>query len=186
VAVTWRRKRSDEGVVIAPMTRRHVHALHAIEVRIFPRPWSANIFYSELAQPETRIYRVALVGGELVGYIGTMVVADEGHVTTVGVAPEWHRHGIGTRLLHAAAVAAVERGATALTLEVRPSNTGAQELYRAFGFVPAGIRKNYYPEVNEDGLVMWAGDVATPEYRKRIDALLAKAEANDDLRRPTP
>jgi hypothetical protein len=57
------------------------------------------------------------------------------------------------------------------------SNVGAQELYRAFGFAPAGIRKNYYPEVNEDGLVMWASDVDRPEYRTRIDTLLADLEA---------
>ena len=57
------------------------------------------------------------------------------------------------------------------------TNQGAQDLYRAFGFAPAGIRKNYYPEVNEDGLVMWASDVDTEAYRERIDALLAKVEA---------
>ena len=48
--------------------------------------------------------------------------------------------------------------------EVRMSNIGAQELYRRFGFGPVGVRKNYYQEVNEDALVMWAHDVDTPEY----------------------
>jgi hypothetical protein len=41
-------------------------------------------------------------------------------------------------------------------------------LYRQFGFRPAGIRKNYYVETNEDALVMWAHDVDTPEYRRRL------------------
>jgi ribosomal-protein-alanine N-acetyltransferase len=159
------------------MTRRHVPDVLRIETRIFPRPWTASLYYSELAQPETRIYRAATVAGELVGYIGCMVVTDEGHITTVGVSPEWHRRGIATRLLHAAAIEAIDRGVTALTLEVRMTNTGAQDLYRAFGFVPAGIRKNYYPEVNEDGLVMWASDVNAEAYRQRIDALLAKVES---------
>jgi ribosomal-protein-alanine N-acetyltransferase len=172
------RRRGDDSttVVIGPLARRHVSELLTIEERIFPRPWTASLYYSEIAQPESRIYLVATVGGEIVGYIGCMLVVDEGHITTVGVSPEWHRRGIGTRLMHAIAVAAIARGAKSLTLEVRMTNSGAQDLYRAFGFVPAGIRKNYYPEVNEDGLVMWASDVDTPEYRERIDALLAKVE----------
>ena len=58
------------------------------------------------------------------------------------------------------------------------SNTGAQELYRTFGFVPAGVRKNYYPEVNEDGLVMWAYDVDTPEYEARLDAIGKRINAS--------
>ena len=70
-----------------------------------------------------------------------------------------------------------EHGVSSLTLEVRVSNHGAQELYRAFGFVPAGIRKNYYAEVNEDALVMWANDVETTAYGARLDALLAAATA---------
>jgi ribosomal-protein-alanine N-acetyltransferase len=172
-----RRNEGDDQIVIGPMTRRLVPEVLEIETRIFPRPWTANLYYSELAQPESRIYRVATVAGAVVGYIGCMVVIDEGHITTVGVSPEWHRRGIATRLLHTAATEAIDRGVKSLTLEVRMTNTGAQDLYRAFGFVPAGIRKNYYPEVNEDGLVMWASDVDAPAYRERIDALLAKVEA---------
>jgi ribosomal-protein-alanine N-acetyltransferase len=183
MAFAWRRHKTDEtSIVIAPMSRRHIAELLEIEKRIFPRPWTSSLYYSELAQPESRIYKVATVGGEVVGYIGCMVVIDEGHITTVGVSPEWHRRGIATRLMHAAAIAAIERGVTSLTLEVRMTNTGAQDLYRAFGFAPAGIRKNYYPEMNEDGLVMWANDVGTEAYRERIDALLAKAESTDRTR----
>ena len=48
------------------------------------------------------------------------------------------------------------------------SNTGAQELYRRFGFAPAGVRKNYYSDTNEDALIMWANDIDTPEYRARL------------------
>ena len=46
-------------------------------------------------------------------------------------------------------------------------------MYRRFGFRPAGIRKNYYVETNEDALVMWADDIDTPEYATRLDELEA-------------
>ena len=54
------------------------------------------------------------------------------------------------------------------------SNLGAQELYREFGFVPAGIRKNYYAEVHEDALIMWAHDIDSDEYGARLAAIEAR------------
>jgi ribosomal-protein-alanine N-acetyltransferase len=158
----------DSIMRIEPMKRRHVRSVVAIEDRIFTRPWSAALYYSELAQPSTRRYFVAVVDGEVIGYIGCMLVVGEGHITTVGVAPEWHRRSIGTRLLLHLVRDVRAQGATALTLEVRVTNTGAQELYRRFGFAPAGIRKNYYSDVNEDAIVMWAHDVETDEYAVRL------------------
>jgi ribosomal-protein-alanine N-acetyltransferase len=56
---------------------------------------------------------------------------------------------------------------------VRITNRPAQELYRRFGFVPAGIRKGYYVETNEDALVMWANDVDTDEHHERLERLAA-------------
>ena len=52
-------------------------------------------------------------------------------------------------------------------------NVAAQELYRQFGFAPAGIRKNYYAETNEDALVMWAHDVDGADYRERLERIEA-------------
>ncbi len=66
---------------------------------------------------------------------------------------------------------AVERGADAMTLEVRFSNRGAQGLYRQFGFRPVGVRKGYYQETGEDALVMWAHDVNEQRYADLLDAI---------------
>src|SRR5580704_2557025 len=163
----------DSIMRIEPMKRRHVRSVVAIEDRIFTRPWSPALYLSELAQPSTRRYFVATVANEVVGYIGCMLVVGEGHITTVGVAPEWHRRSIGTRLMLHLTNDVRSLGATSLTLEVRVSNTGAQELYRRFGFAPAGIRKNYYADVNEDAIVMWAHDVESDEYAVRLAGIAA-------------
>ncbi|HEX6422801.1 MAG TPA: ribosomal protein S18-alanine N-acetyltransferase, partial [Acidimicrobiales bacterium] len=116
-------------------------------------------------------YVVARVGGEVVGYAGLFRAVDDGHVTTVAVDPAWQRHGIATRMLLALARGAIERECVNLTLEVRMSNSGAQALYQRFGFVPAGVRKGYYPETGEDALVMWANDVDQPAYAARLAAI---------------
>jgi len=47
----------------------------------------------------------------------------------------------------------------------------AHGLYRQFGFVPVGVRKNYYAEVNEDALVMWSYEVDQPEYAALLDSI---------------
>jgi ribosomal-protein-alanine N-acetyltransferase len=158
-------------VAIQPMRRRHVRSVLRIEQQVYPRPWSSSLFLSELALRATRAYYVARVGRELVGYAGLMMTLDEGHVTTIAVDPRRHRSKIGTRLLLVLARDAIARGATALTLEVRMSNTAAQDMYRRFGFEPVGVRKNYYQEVNEDALVMWANDVDQPAYAELLASI---------------
>src|SRR5882672_11478461 len=137
-------------VHVQPMKRRHVRQVVRIEQQVYPRPWSSSLFHSELALRSTRSYFVARVGRDVVGYAGLMMTLDDGHVTTIAVDPKWHRHKIGTRLLLTLAREALARGASSLTLEVRMSNTPAQDLYRRFGFAPVGVRKNYYQETNED------------------------------------
>ena len=156
------------GVRIEPMRRRHLRGVLRIEEESNPRPWSLSLFLSELRYTDSRVYLVARSGVDIVGYGGLMLVAGDGHVTNVGVAPEHRRRGIATQLMLELARRALAEGAVALTLEVRVSNTAAQELYRRFGFAPAGVRKQYYSDSNEDALIMWAEDIDTPAYRARL------------------
>jgi ribosomal-protein-alanine N-acetyltransferase len=160
-------------VRIVAMRRRHLRAVLRIESQVYPRPWSLALFMSELGLRSSRCYVVARVGGSVVGYAGLMLTGDDAHVTTIAVDPAWHRHKIGTRLLAFLAHESLRRGARNLTLEVRVSNEPAQGMYRQFGFKPAGIRKGYYQETNEDALVMWAEDIDTPEYGERLARLEA-------------
>jgi ribosomal-protein-alanine N-acetyltransferase len=165
-------------ITIGPMQRRHLKAVLRIEGQVYPRPWSMSLFLSELALASTRSYYVARSGRHVVGYGGVMMSDSDGHITTIAVDPEWQGRGIGKRLMLALAGDAIERGASSLTLEVRVANRVAQDLYRRFGFVPVGIRRNYYQETREDALVMWADHVDTPGYRRR----LARIEATVDGR----
>jgi [ribosomal protein S18]-alanine N-acetyltransferase len=160
-------------VVVSTMRRRHLRGVLHIEQQVYPRPWTFGLFLSELSQRSTRLYLVARVGHRVVGYIGMLRSLDDAHITTLAVDPAWHRQGIATRLLATAARAAITRGCSNLTLEVRVSNSGAQQLYRRFGFVPAGVRKGYYPDNREDAIVMWANDVDQPAYARRLSDIEA-------------
>ncbi len=164
-----------DGLAVVPMRRRHLKSVVAIEQQVFPTPWSLSLYLSELTMGATRAYFVAMAGNEVVGYAGLMLAVGEGHVTTIGVSPRWQRRGIGRRLLLQLAETARKRGAEDLTLEVRVTNTGAQALYYEFGFAPAGIRKNYYAEVNEDALIMWAHDIQSDDYGRRLEIIAGEA-----------
>ncbi len=124
----------------------------------------------ELARSGERHYIVARASGCVVGYAGLMFVVGDAHVTNIAVAHDRQRSGIGTQLLAALGREAIRRGCEAMTLEVRVSNTGAQALYRKFGFVPAGVRQRYY-ENTEDAIVMWCHDIGTSEFAQRLSVL---------------
>jgi len=160
-------------VVLAPMTMRDLPAVVAIEQRVFTAPWSRRVFSDELAERGSRVYRTAWLRSELVGFAGLMLVDDEAHVNTIGVAPEWHGHRIGTVLLADLVRTAVSRGARHLTLEVRVGNEPALALYRRFGMAPVGVRPNYYPEDDADAYVMWAREIDSPSYRRRLEKIEA-------------
>jgi len=84
---------------IARMRRRHLKGVMAIERQVYPRPWSPNLFLSEMSELRNRSYLVARMGRELVGYGGIMCYGEEAHVTTIAVEPDYHRRKIGTRIL---------------------------------------------------------------------------------------
>src|SRR5215210_529656 len=90
-------------VHVVPMRRRHLRSVLRIEAETHPRPWSLSLFMSEMALRTSRAYYVARVEGFVVGYAGLMMSADEGHITTIAVDPNWQRRKIGTRLLLVAA-----------------------------------------------------------------------------------
>ncbi len=165
------------GVLIEPMRRRHLRAVLAIESQVYPKPWTAGTFQSELEQMRDgfRHYVVALSGGSLVGYAGLLYSGDDAHVTNIAVDPAQQGAHIGTRLLLHQIRFAIDHGFRNLTLEVRVSNTAAQELYRRFGLAPAGVRKNYYEGV-EDAIVMWCHDIDSPEYATRLRGLEERLE----------
>lgn len=155
-------------IQLVKMRRRDLRRVMAIEQRVFPEPWTHGVFVSELSLRRGRAYRVARQGREMVGYVGLMFVEDEAHVTTVAVAPEHQGRGVGTQIMLGAVRIALEEGARQISLEVAVGNGRAQALYRRFGFVPVGVRKNYYQLTGQDAYVMWAYDIDSPAYQTRL------------------
>ncbi|WP_027410629.1 ribosomal protein S18-alanine N-acetyltransferase [Anoxybacteroides tepidamans] len=126
-----------------------------IEKASFTLPWSREAFYNELVHNQYAKYIVMEHDGRIIGYCGMWVVIDEAHITNVAVLPEYRGKKLGEALMRTMMETAKQLGAVTMTLEVRVSNHVAQSLYRKLGFLNGGIRKQYYPDNQEDALVMW-------------------------------
>lgn len=129
-----------------------------IEEEVYPIPWSKNAFINEILDNGFASYYVALADGEVVGYAGIWTIVDEAHITTLAVSAGWQSRGVGSMLLEHLMARARAKGASRMTLEVRVSNVSAQKLYKKYGFVPCGLRPNYYSD--EDALIMWLDELS--------------------------
>ncbi len=107
----------------------------------------------------------------LVGYGGFWLMVDEAHVSTIATHADWRRRGIGELLLVTMIDGAMQVGARWVTLEARVSNTGAQALYRKYGFDITGVRKRYYSDNNEDAVIMTTPLITTIEYQLKLQGL---------------
>ena len=146
-----------EWIRYRPMTTTDLDEVAAIESLVSPEPWSRTLLAGELDLPaEANHWLVAehQATGTVIGFAGTMVVADEAHILNVAVHPDHRRRGVGRQLTTEVLEAGRERGALATTLEVRSTNRSAIALYSSLGFRRAGRRRGYYRD-GTDALIMW-------------------------------
>jgi [ribosomal protein S18]-alanine N-acetyltransferase len=104
---------------------------------------------------------VAEADARIVGMIVAWLLVDEMHIATIATHPDFRRQGIASRLLSHTLLHALEEGARSSFLEVRESNTVAQEMYRKFGYEMAGRRRRYYRDNDEDAILMSLGSLST-------------------------
>lgn len=141
--------------MIREMNEKDINEVMKVDEVSFPTPWTREIYEMEINVNEHAHYFVVVENDKIVGFVGIWIVADDAQITNIAIHPAYRGYKIGEKLFGFALTYAVQQGAVRLSLEVRVSNTVAQNLYRKFGLVPGGIRKKYYPDNGEDAIVMW-------------------------------
>ncbi len=139
-----------------PMTQGDVDEVLELEQSVYPMPWSRGNFLDALhcAYPAW-VLRAA--DGQLLGYFLLMPIVDEVHLLNLAVRSSKQGLGLGHFMLEKAMACACGLGMASMLLEVRPSNARALALYARAGFLQVGLRKAYYPAVEqqrEDAIVM--------------------------------
>lgn len=172
-----------------------VSTVVAIDRLCFPTPWSASSYLYELSHSGRSFYYVlepaqnenppthggwrgwlrGLLGvpgnRRVMGYMGFRNARPhpEAHISTIAVHPDWRGRGLGELLLLTAIEKIIRMRFSVITLEVRASNSAAQNLYRKYGFRYQGVHRGYYRD-GEDALLM-SNTVDRPSYPARLAAL---------------
>ncbi len=136
---------------IVEMKAEHIPDIARLEIVCFSSPWSEKSLSEEL-ENENSHFLVA-VSDKVLGYIGVQEICGEAYITNIAVFREYRACGIGRALLKSACSGAKERNCEFITLEVRESNVAAISLYESEGFEKAGIRKNFYSDPTENGII---------------------------------
>lgn len=140
-------------IKIREMQLDDLEQVMTIEEANFSVPWTETGFFAFLLREDT-LFLVAEEGEKILGYCGVVTVQDEGDITNVAVEKNSQNQGIGKKLLEEMFQRTQKAGVCRLFLEVRAGNAAALHLYEKMGFVQMGIRKNYYEQPVEDGVVM--------------------------------
>ena len=123
------------------------------EYRAYAFPWTRGIFQDCLKSGYD--CRLLCVNERICGHGVMSAAAGEAHLLNICVQRDLQGHGLGRKFARHMIDRARTLGASALFLEVRPSNRVAIALYTSLGFAEIGQRRDYYPttEGREDALV---------------------------------
>ena len=143
-----------DGIELRPATRDQYRAIWEASAEAFRDHWGEQEWASEdwerfevnPAHDDPRFWRVGWDGDQIAGAVVTTVPVEENehhgrarvYVSMVSVRRPWRRRGLARALFASSLTGAREAGYTSATLGVdTDSPTGATDLYRSLGFVPA-------------------------------------------------
>jgi ribosomal-protein-alanine N-acetyltransferase len=141
-------------------------AIKLVPVRSFlglKWPFSSKPVSSAKTAPEIFEY--------ITGFVGLWIMVDEAHVINIAVRETCRGKGIGELLLISSIEMAAKLKANVVTLEVRASNTVAQNLYNKYGFSNVGVRRGYYTDNKEDAFIMTTDIVTSDSFKRQFQRL---------------
>lgn len=139
-------------LTVKTIEHHHIKDIARLEEICFSTPWGEETILSAF-KTGTKFF-VAEKNGVVLGYVGISAIIDEGYITNIAVFPEYRNQGVATALIQNLFDFADENNLSFISLEVRESNENAISLYKKFGFVTEGKRKNFYTHPTEDALIM--------------------------------
>ena len=141
-------------LVIREMIPADIPPLLEIERVSFPVPWDAAMFNIQRYLSKYTDNLVILSGDSIIGYISSWYAHEELHILSIAIAPADRGGGGAAMLLARAVERSREKGCLKVVLEVRVSNSRAIRFYEKHGFRQVDRRKNYYPDSDEDALIL--------------------------------
>jgi ribosomal-protein-alanine N-acetyltransferase len=141
------------NIAFRRMKYKDIDDVYELEKEAFTIPWPKHAFEEEM-QNHLAYYTVGTAGKKVIAYGGMWLIVDEAHITNIAVNQRYRNLGIGKSLVDHMIQTAKSKGIRYMYLEVRKSNEIAYALYKKRGFIENGIRRNYYPDNQEDAILM--------------------------------
>jgi ribosomal-protein-alanine N-acetyltransferase len=141
------------SITVRRMADSDLDIVSSIEKEVFTDPWSRNAFKTDLNN-KMAWPMVAEFEKKVVGYSNIYIVAGEVQIGNFAVAPGFRNRGVAKKMMSEIFDKAGESNCRTIFLEVRESNIPAMELYKSYGFVSSGKRKDYYLNPNENAIIM--------------------------------
>ena len=120
-----------------------LQAVVAVERRVMPFGWNLNTFRPCLHNDAYECWKLEK-DETLIGYCVLYFIGPTAQLLNLCVDVPHQRKGYGRDILHFALARCRAKGVQDLFLEVRSSNSVAQQLYHSLGFKKIGQRKDYY------------------------------------------
>ncbi len=138
-----------------PATEDDLDQVTEIEKQSIVPPWTREAFAAELDKKTSRFWVLTddETDEKVVAYIVLSFPAEQAHIVTFAVHPEFRKAGLGSYLLRRLINYVLRRGGQSIVLEVRKGNQAAVQLYQALGFVVIRTIPAFYPD-GEDGFSM--------------------------------
>jgi [ribosomal protein S18]-alanine N-acetyltransferase len=143
----------DNSLIIKNLDFEYANQLEKLDRECNIPSWSLSSFQHELNASHSVVLG-ALLNEQLIGFAVLHNLYDWAHLMNLGVATEYRKRGIATELIKIMINYCRNWQLSHILLEVRESNTSAQNLYRNFNFVSIGTKPRYYSNNGEDGIVM--------------------------------
>lgn len=124
-----------------------------IEKECFKEPWSEKMI-EEMYKNSYDFIEMAQECTKTIGYANIRILDPEAELMRLAVLKERRNEGTAQLLLNKILLICKCKGVSVVRLEVRRDNEPATALYKKFGFVQNGIRKDYYSHPTEDAILM--------------------------------
>ncbi|MGX7111262.1 ribosomal protein S18-alanine N-acetyltransferase [Gemella cuniculi] len=130
-----------------------LEVLSKIDMDNFEDAWTKEMFKSELKH-ENSIYYGLFNDGEIIGFCGGWLVADEYQVNKIVIDKPHQNKKLGQIFFTYVMQLLKTQGVKKAMVEVRISNRPAITVYEKAGFDTIDVRKNYYKNNGENAYVM--------------------------------
>lgn len=133
----------NEVPVYRQVFLKDLDAIVLLEAETFTDPYQ-YVMLRQFFELHGNEWLAAELGGEVIGYVLTMVRDAKALLFSLAVAPAMQHCGSGRELLDRAVLRCLAAGATEIELTVHPDNESALNMFEQAGFIPVGFDSSYF------------------------------------------